>query len=175
MEHPIVRQTVLDCLNEAMDIDGFLDVLRRLRSGAIERRAVDAPEPSAFALGILAAQPYAFLDDAPLEERRTQAVLARRTLGVKSADELGALDPEAIRRVREEAWPSPVSAEELHEALQWMGYATVDEARPWSAWIDELAANGRAVLEGDRWFAHEAPREPKEILARGASRRWAPS
>src|SRR5258706_13970390 len=66
MEHPIVRQTVLDCLNEAMDIDGFLDVLRRLRSGAIERRAVDAPEPSAFALGILAAQPYAFLDDAPL-------------------------------------------------------------------------------------------------------------
>ncbi|MGH7440966.1 MAG: DEAD/DEAH box helicase, partial [Polyangiaceae bacterium] len=98
VDHPIVRQTVEDCLHEAMDVDGFLDVLRGLRDGRIERRAVDATEPSAFAAGILAAQPYSFLDDAPLEERRTQAVLASRTLGVKSADELGALDPEAIRR-----------------------------------------------------------------------------
>src|SRR5882672_10066672 len=164
MDHPIVRQTVLDCLHEAMDVDGFLAVLRGLRNGQIERRAVDAPEPSAFAQGILAAQPYAFLDDAPLEERRTQAVLARRTLDVKSADELGALDPEAIRRVREEAWPSPANVEEVHEALLWMGYATVDEARPWAQWIDELKAAGRALLEGDRYFAHEASRDPKEIL-----------
>ena len=164
MDHPIVRQTVLDCLNEAMDVEGFLDVLRGLRDGRIERRAVDAPEPSAFAQGILAAQPYTFLDDAPLEERRTQAVLARRTLDVKSADELGALDPEAIRRVREEAWPSPTSAEEVHEALLWMGYASVDEARPWSDWMAELQAAGRVDLENDRWFAHEASRDPKEIL-----------
>jgi ATP-dependent Lhr-like helicase len=164
MEHPIVRQTVLDCLNEAMDVDGFLEVLRGIRTGRIERRAVDVPEPSAFAQGILAAQPYTFLDDAPLEERRTQAVLARRTLGIKSADELGALDPEAIRRVREEAWPSPTSAEEVHEALLWMGYATVDEARPWAEWIAELAALGRVELEADRFFAHEASRDPKEIL-----------
>jgi len=164
MEHPLVRQTVTDCLTEAMDVDGFLAVLRGLRDGSIERRAVDSPEPSVFAHGILAAQPYSFLDDAPLEERRTQAVLTRRTLDVKSADELGALDPEAIRRVREEAWPTPTSAEEVHEALLWMGYATSDEVRPWTDWIAELIRAGRVLLEGDRYFAFEASRNPKEIL-----------
>src|SRR6185436_12784788 len=146
MDHPIVRQTVLDCLNEAMDVEGFLGVLRGLRDGRIERRAVDTPEPSAFAQGILAAQPYTFLDDAPLEERRTQAVLARRTLDIKSADELGALDPDAIRRVREEAWPAPTNSEEVHEALLWMGYVSIDEARPWAEWLGELAAAGRVEL-----------------------------
>jgi ATP-dependent Lhr-like helicase len=159
-----VRQTVLDCLNEAMDVDGFLDVLRGLKEGRIARRAVDSPEPSAFAHGILAAQPYAFLDDAPLEERRTQAVLARRTLDVKNADELGALDPEAIRRVREEAWPAPENVEEVHEALLWMGYVTASEAAAWDEWLGELRAAGRVTLEGDRWFAVEASRDPKEIL-----------
>jgi ATP-dependent Lhr-like helicase len=164
MEHPLVRQTVFDCLNEALDIDGFLAVLRGLRDGSIERRAVDSPSPSLFAHGILAAQPYTFLDDAPLEERRTQAVLTRRTLDVKSADELGALDPAAIRRVREEAWPAPTSAEEVHEALLWMGYATVDEVTPWIDWIQQLVAAGRVLREGERYFAYEASRAPKEIL-----------
>ncbi|MEP7052868.1 MAG: DEAD/DEAH box helicase, partial [Pseudomonadota bacterium] len=164
MDHPLVRQTVLDCLHEAMDIEGFLAVLRGLRDGSIERVAVDTPSPSVFAHGILAAQPYTFLDDAPLEERRTQAVLTRRTLDVKSADELGALDPEAIRRVREEAWPTPTSAEEVHEALLWMGYASVEEARAWGDWIRELTRAGRIVLDGERYFAVEASRDPKEIL-----------
>jgi ATP-dependent Lhr-like helicase len=164
MEHPLVRQTVFDCLTEALDIEGFLAVLRGLRDGSIERRAVDSPSPSLFAHGILAAQPYTFLDDAPLEERRTQAVLTRRTLDVKSADELGALDPAAIRRVREEAWPTPTSAEEVHEALLWMGYATLDEVTPWLGWVQELSAAGRVVREGERYFAFEAARDPKEIL-----------
>jgi ATP-dependent Lhr-like helicase len=164
MDHPLVRQTVEDCLTEAMDVEGFLEVLRGLRDGRIERRAVDLPAPSPFAAGILAAQPYTFLDDAPLEERRTQAVLARRTLDARTADELGALDPEAIRRVREEAWPRPENAEEVHEALLWMGYVTDEEARPWRAWIEELAAAGRVVREGDRWFAAEASRDPKAVL-----------
>lgn len=164
LDHPLVRQTVDDCLNEAMDIEGLLGVLRGLRDGSIERIAIDTREPSVFAHGILAAQPYSFLDDAPLEERRTQAVITRRTLDVKSADELGALDPEAIRRVREEAWPAPTNVEELHEALLWMGYLSVDEARPWSAWVDELLRAGRVQREGERYFAFEASREPKEIL-----------
>jgi ATP-dependent Lhr-like helicase len=164
MEHPIVRQTIEDCLTEAMDVDGFLEVLRGLRDGSIERRAVDTVEPSAFARGILNSQPYTFLDDAPLEERRTQAVLSRRVLDSRSADELGDLDPEAIERVREEAWPQPADAEEVHEALLWMGYVTVEEGRPWQAWLDELAAGGRVVREGERWFAAEAPREPKAVL-----------
>jgi ATP-dependent Lhr-like helicase len=164
MDNPMVRQTVEDCLFEAMDIDGFLQVLTDLHEGRIERIAIDTPEPSAFAQGILAAQPYAFLDDAPLEERRTQAVITRRTLDVKSADDLGALDPQAIARVREEAWPAPTSAEELHEALLWMGYVQIDEAVPWLDWLTELRDAGRVVLEGDRWFAHEATRDPKEVL-----------
>ncbi len=164
MEHPLVRQTIHDCLNEALDVDGFLAVLRGLRDGSIERRAVDTPEPSRFAHGILAAQPYSFLDDAPLEERRTQAVLTRRSLDVKSADELGALSPDAIRRVREEAWPAPASAEEVHEALLWMGFVTAEEGEPWLAWLRELERAGRVVREGDRYFAFEASRAPKDIL-----------
>jgi ATP-dependent Lhr-like helicase len=137
MEHPIVRQTVEDCLNEAMDVDGFLEVLEGLRDGRIERRAIDTAAPSAFARGILAAQPYSFLDDAPLEERRTQAVISRRVLDIRTADELGALDPGAIARVREEAWPQPQDAEEVHEALLWMGYVTLAESGDWQVWLDE--------------------------------------
>src|SRR4029078_457737 len=126
MDHPIVAQTIEDCLTEAMDVDGFLEVLRGLRDGTIERVAVDTVEPSAFARGILSSQPYTFLDDAPLEERRTRAVMTRGLLAVKTADELGVLDADAVARVREEAWPTPQDAEEVHEALLWMGYATVD-------------------------------------------------
>jgi ATP-dependent Lhr-like helicase len=164
MDHPIVAQTVEDCLTEAMDVDGFLEVLCGLKDGSIERRAVDTVEPSAFARGILSSQPYSFLDDAPLEERRTQAVHSRRVLDVRSADELGTLDPGAIARVREEAWPQPADAEEVHEALLWIGFVTVDEATPWQPWLDELAAAGRVVREGERWFAREAPRDPKTVL-----------
>src|SRR5438093_5778524 len=164
MDHPIVAQTIEDCLTEAMDLEGFLEVLRGLRDGSIERRAVDTAEPSSFARGILASQPYTFLDDAPLEERRTQAVLSRRVLDSRSADEIGALDPEAIERVREEAWPQPSSAEEVHEALLWMGFVTEEEAEPWRAWLDELSAAGRIIREGERLFAVEATRDAKAVL-----------
>jgi ATP-dependent helicase Lhr and Lhr-like helicase len=164
MGHPIVRQTVEDCMTEAMDADGFLEVLAALQDGRIERHAVDTVEPSAFARGILSAQPYSFLDDAPLEERRTQAVMSRRVLDVRSADTLGALDPAAIARVREEAWPQPASAEEVHEALLWMGYVTGEEGAAWRPWLLELAAAGRVVRDGERWFATEASRDPKAVL-----------
>jgi ATP-dependent Lhr-like helicase len=164
MDHPIVAQTMEDCLTEAMDVEGFLEVLRGLRDGSIERRAVDTAEPSAFARGILSSQPYTFLDDAPLEERRTQAVFSRRVLDIRSADELGTLDPDAIERVREEAWPQPTDAEQVHEALLWMGYVTVEEAGPWEAWLEELCAANRVVREADRWFAAEASRDPKTAL-----------
>jgi ATP-dependent Lhr-like helicase len=166
MEHPLVRQTVEDCLTEAMDVQGLIEVLRGLREGRIRRAAVDTPEPSAFALGILNAMPYAFLDDAPLEERRTQAVISRRGLDAKTADTLGALDPAAVARVHEEAWPVPESAEEAHEALLWMGFITEQEASSagWSGWLDELVASGRVVREADGWFAAEAPRDPKSVL-----------
>jgi len=80
MDHPLVRQTIEDCLTESTDIEGLIEVLKGLRDGSIERVAVDTTEPSAFARGILNSELYTFLDDAPLEERRTQAVLSRRTL-----------------------------------------------------------------------------------------------
>jgi len=166
MDHPLVRQTVEDCLHEAMDVDGFLEVLRGLRDGTIERVAVDTAEPSAFARGVLAVRPYGFLDDAPLEERRTQAVMARRRLAPAEADTIGALDAGAVAAVREEAWPRPASAEETHEALGWMGYVSDAEALAsgWRPWLLELEAAGRAVREGERWFAAEASRDPKAVL-----------
>jgi len=169
-EQPMVRQTIEDCLNEAMDVEGMLEVLRALGDGRIRRVAVDTPEPSAFARGILNAMPYAFLDDAPLEERRARAVMSRRALDPGTADTLGALDPQAVSRVREEAWPEPESLEELHESLLWMGYATGAEAEAsgWLEWLAELAAAGRVTRAGEgpeaRWLAVEAPREEKAIL-----------
>ncbi len=163
MDHPLVRQTIDDCLSEATDIVGLIDVIKRLRDGSIKRVAVDTAEPSAFARGILNSELYSFLDDAPLEERRTQAVLSRRTLDARSMDNIGALDPAAVERVREEAWPQPESAEEVHDALLWMGYVTDSEARDWLPWLMELAAQNRVLHKIDRWFAADGATDPKKI------------
>ena len=100
-----------------MDAEGWLRLLRRMESGEIEVLARDLPAPSPLAAEALNARPYAFLDDAPLEERRTQAVQNRRYVDPESADDLGQLDAEAIDAVREEAWPRARSADEMHEAL----------------------------------------------------------
>ncbi|WP_454911181.1 DEAD/DEAH box helicase [Stutzerimonas chloritidismutans] len=147
-DHPLVRQTLDDCLHEAMDSEGWLALLRRMEGGEVELLARDLPTPSPLAMEILGARPYAFLDDAPLEERRTQAVLARRWSDPESADDLGALDPEAIAAVREEAWPEARSADELHEALTALGCIAEAEtaAQPqWGEWLAELARGGRAT------------------------------
>ncbi len=147
-DHPLVRQTLDDCLHEAMDSEGWLALLRRMEGGEVELLARDLPAPSPLAMEILGARPYAFLDDAPLEERRTQAVLARRWSDPESADDLGALDPEAIAAVCEEAWPEARSADELHEALTALGCIAEAEtaAQPqWSEWLAELARGGRAT------------------------------
>src|SRR5207253_6323653 len=114
MEHPLVFQTIHDCLTEATDVKGLIKVLEGLRNGSIEKVAVDTTEPSAFCRGILSSELYTFLDDAPLEERRTLAVQTRRTLDQQTLDTIGALDPAAVQRVREEAWPEVESLEEVH-------------------------------------------------------------
>src|SRR5205085_6219805 len=116
-DQPLVRQTVNDCLNEAADLDGWLAVLREMESGAIEPVALDSREPSPFAHELLNAQPYAFLDDAPLEERRARAVTMRRSLSAEALQDLGRLDPEAIAQVKAEAWPLVRDADELHDVL----------------------------------------------------------
>src|SRR3979490_1565469 len=126
-DHPLIRQTIHDCLEEAMDIEGFEQLLRNLESGKIRALARDAPDPSPLALEVLSARPYAYLDDAPLEERRTQAVMSRRWLDPQTASDLGRLDLDAIRRVHEEAWPDAATADELHDALLWLTFLTEAE------------------------------------------------
>ena len=147
-EHPLVQQTISDCLHQAMDIEGLERLLRRLETGEVRVTARDLTEPSPLALEILSARPYAFLDDAPLEERRTQAVVSRRWLDPDSAADIGRLDPEAIARVREEAWPQAENPDELHDALLWLGYVTAAEAQAspgWESMLATLASAGRAT------------------------------
>jgi ATP-dependent helicase Lhr and Lhr-like helicase len=116
-DHPLVREAMKETLTEAMDIDGLSELLRAIGSGQIRCVAVDTPVPSQFAHEILNANPYAYLDDAPLEERRARAVEMRRVLPETVLSEVGRLDPAAIREVVEEAWPDVRDAEELHDSL----------------------------------------------------------
>jgi ATP-dependent Lhr-like helicase len=147
-DHPLTNQAISDCLNEAMDIEGLERLLARLETGAIRVIVCDLTQPSPLALEALSARPYAFLDDAPLEERRTQAVMARRWHDPQSASELGRLDHVAIVRVRGEAWPDPTNAEELHDALLWLGCLTDAEVQAvpaWKGWLSALARDKRAT------------------------------
>ncbi len=163
LDHPIVAQTVHDSLHEAMDADGLLALLVRIREGTIALREVEASAPSPFADSILHAMPYAFLDDAPLEERRTQAVVTQQRGARRSSARDGdsELDPAALQQVQQECWPDPRSAEELHEALGWMGWLDEREVVPaWRSWLQTLAGDGRAQRSESRWYAAEASREP---------------
>ncbi|HYY15114.1 MAG TPA: ATP-dependent DNA helicase, partial [Gammaproteobacteria bacterium] len=127
-DHPLVHQTLYDGLTEAMDIEGLEKLLKEIECGKKRLVARDLTEPSPLAQEILTARPYAFLDDAPLEERRTQVVMSRRWLDPDTVSDLGRLDPAAIERVKREAWPAPESADELHEALVLLGFVTEEEA-----------------------------------------------
>jgi ATP-dependent Lhr-like helicase len=151
-DHPLVRQTITDCLNEAMDIAGLERLLRSMESGEVGVVSRDLTEPSPLALDVLSARPYAYLDDAPLEERRTQAVMSRRWLSPETAADLGRLDSEAIARVRAEAWPDPTNADELHDAMVWLGFLSPQEANAqagWNDWLADLARQNRvARLDG---------------------------
>src|SRR5438309_8445801 len=116
-DHPLVGEVMKDVLNEAMDLEGLKRVLRGMASGEIRVLAVDTPVPSQFSHEILNANPYAYLDDAPLEERRARAVEMRRMLPESVLEEVGKLDPGAIAQVRDEAWPDVRDADELHDVL----------------------------------------------------------
>jgi ATP-dependent Lhr-like helicase len=144
-DHPLVNQTIGDCLNDAMDIAGLERLLKGLEAGEISVVACDLTEPSPLAHEVLSAKPYAFLDDAPLEERRTQAVMARRWMDPETAGEIGRLDAQAIARVRSEAWPDPANADELHDSLAWLGFLAADEAAGWEAWLEALAKESRVA------------------------------
>jgi ATP-dependent Lhr-like helicase len=144
--HPLIRQTEKDCLEEAMDIEGLEALLSSIERGEKTLIARDVIEASPLAQEILNARPYAFLDDAPLEERRTRAVFQRRWLDPETASDLGALDLAAIERVRDEVWPDADNADELHDALVELGFMTPEEGRGYEQFLDELSTNRRAAV-----------------------------
>src|SRR6185503_12441990 len=150
-DHPLVNQTITDCLTEAMDIEGLEDILRKIEQGEVRCIARDLPEPSPLAHEILNARPYAFLDNAPLEERRTQAVYTRRASERNGSDGLGVLDAAAIEKVKTEAWPEATNPDELHDALMLIGAMSSEEiersAREGDAeqFISALIAENRAT------------------------------
>ncbi len=174
--HPLIREVMKDVLTEALDIEGLERVLVDITGGRITCLAVDTPMPSQFSHEILNANPYAFLDDAPLEERRARAVEMRRVLPDAVLGEIGRLDPAAISEVCDDAWPDVRDAEELHDALLTLIAlpartktdahitnrlrAKFEESLPaWSAFFDQLRAEHRAgQAQVDRqtyWVATE--------------------
>ena len=159
-DHPLVNQTISDCLLEAMDFPGLKRILERMEAGEFTLIARDTSEPSPLSHEVINARPYAFLDDAPLEERRTQAVITRRGLDVKTAEEFGKLDQAAIDLVKEQAWPDPENADELHDALLVMGAVPNAEVATrnaeWKGEFEKLVGAGRAtVMDARLWVATE--------------------
>jgi ATP-dependent Lhr-like helicase len=177
-DHPLVAEVMKDVLTEALDIDGLRDVLRGIEEGRIRCLAVDTPVPSQFSHEILNANPYAYLDDAPLEERRARAVEMRRVLPAAVLEEVGGLDPAAIAQVQAEAWPDVRDADELHDVLHTLGVfpegssqgnrsqrsvlSSQDRAqgpREWSAFFEWLRSERRAFVAEDLgrryWVAAE--------------------
>jgi len=157
-DHPLVKQTIEDCLQEAMDIDELEALLSRIEGKTVQCVAVDLPEPSPLCHEVLTAKPYAFLDDAPAEERRTLAVNLKRTLEPAQIRDKGVLDQSAVEQVRTEAWPLASNDDEVHEALLLLGGMRPEElaaqrpAEVWRTSLARLAAQGRAGLfsfEGD--------------------------
>ncbi|MDR3388083.1 MAG: DEAD/DEAH box helicase [Rudaea sp.] len=189
-DHPLVAQTLRDCLHGAMDIKGLERLLKMLESGEIHIVARDLTAPSPLAAEILNARPYAYLDDAPLEERRTQAVQSRRWGDAETTEDFGRLDADAITAVREEAWPEARNPDELHEALMGLGFVTAAEVQGnplWSEHIAQLVAQRRATrLPDDLWvpaerlpqfnalFSDAVPEPPIDAPAEYAEMAWAP-
>jgi len=174
-DHPLVNETLRDCFTEAMDLDGLTELLKQIEAGAIRCVAVDTPMPSPFSHEILNANPYAFLDDAPLEERRARAVEMRRTLPAQLADEVGALDPAAIEEVQRESWPVVRDPDELHDALLTLLWLPVEEVQGWAVNLPRLIEEGRVVelnvsseaQEVRGWVAMEHRVQVESMLASG--------
>jgi len=156
--HPLVDQTVKDCLEEAMDVDSLARLLTEIERNEKNLFARDVIEASPLAQEILNARPYAYLDDAPLEERRTRAVQQRRWLDPQTAKDMGKLDQGAIDRVRDEAWPRVENADELHDALVELGFLTLEEGADWQEYFAELKSDRRAAeLQASPGMAGASP------------------
>ncbi|NKB34556.1 MAG: DEAD/DEAH box helicase [Pseudomonadales bacterium] len=170
-DHPLVNQTVNDCLTEAMDITALEELITNIESDQLTLIAKDLREPSPFAQEISNARPYAFLDDAPFEERRTNAIRNRSWADPAEAKDFSLLDADAISRVREEAWPYVSTAEELHDGLLSLGYITEAEFadKEYSRWQEQLLKDGRLVQlqshDNNLWIAAESFLQFKAVFA----------
>jgi len=166
-DHPLVTQTMRDCLTEAADVRGLESLLRSIEAGRVRMHCLDTVEPSPFSHEILNARPYAFLDDAPLEERRTRAVSLRHSLP-EDARDLAKLDAEAIARVREEATPEARNADELHELLCDCVVVRPTDLPCGADAIDALVADARGsrvlAADGARIFASEKLAEVRALF-----------
>src|ERR1700722_10207565 len=146
-DHPLIQEVMKDVLTEAMDLEGLIRLLAGIRTGAIRCLAVDSAVPSAFAHELLNANPYAFLDDAPLEERRARAVSMRGMVPEKLLGEAGRLDPTAIAELREECWPNVRDEHELHDLLCSLVVAPVEiQSLHWDLFFERLQLHGRATV-----------------------------
>lgn len=164
-DHPLVHQTLTDCLHDAMDLEGLEAVVEAVERGDIQTVAVDTPQPSPMSHEILNANPYAFLDDAPLEERRARAVQLRR-VDPELASGPGALDPEVIEEVRLQAKPDVRDVDELHDLLQTVTFLPDAELGPWQEFAEELVRTGRAVRVRGPNLEGYAARERAAAVAR---------
>ncbi|HYA23413.1 MAG TPA: DEAD/DEAH box helicase, partial [Terriglobales bacterium] len=169
-DHPLVKEVMKDVLSEAMDLDGLKNLLRRIEEGKIRVLAVDTPVPSQFSHEILNANPYAYLDDAPLEERRARAVEMRRILPESVLEEVGKLDPAAIAQVREEAWPDVRDADELHDVLHTLMALPIDHA-PADALV-RPAERSCAQISQWQWFFDNLVRQQQATVAVSQSRHY---
>jgi ATP-dependent Lhr-like helicase len=172
-EHPMVREAMKDALTEAMDLEGLKNVLDRIASGSIRCLAVETPVPSQFSHEILNANPYAYLDDAPLEERRARAVEMRRMLPEAVLSEIGRLDPAAISQVREETWPDVRDADELHDVLQTLIAFPLPQSSSPNAWEPNVTSvssqlKQRAARSVEQWKEYFAPLEQARRAARAS-------
>lgn len=170
-DHPLVHQTLDDCLHELMDADGLLALLRSFEGDEARVLFAEPTSPSVLAQEVITAKPYAFLDDAPAEERRTQAIRTRHLLDIEDAAALARPEPQAIAEVCAQAWPNPRDADELHDALNLAGFLTAGELAEYSDFLEELASQGRAI----RFIACEGREiwgsfERREELAEGCEK-----
>ncbi|MBI3065813.1 MAG: DEAD/DEAH box helicase [Deltaproteobacteria bacterium] len=165
-DHPLVSETMLNCLHEAMDSEGLKAIVARIARGEIETICVDTPAPSPMAHEILNANPYAFLDDAPLEERRARAVSLRR-VDPWLDREFGQLDAEAIAEVRRQAWPDVRNADELHDFLLGVAILPLARATEWLPFAESLLRSGRATVAD--WPAEENRQSRRAYVA---AERW---
>lgn len=166
-DHVLVRQTLRDVFFEPLDVAALETVLRGVDDGSIRVHTVDTPTPSPLAQGILTGRPYTFLDDAPLEERRSRAVSLDRHLGAVGADGLPvpsqrhALDADLVAEAVASAAPRIRDRHELADFLH--TYFALRPVPEWQSMFDELVTEGRALEVDGTWVSATRPNVMDEL------------